>query len=224
MNNTQTLKYMYKIQEINKNSEIDDILNTIIGDLKNDIAKEKCSKPTEKKALSLLRKLQKKSDKTRPALQYVFVDGEKMFFTDAYFLVALNKKESWIDGLNIFDKEKHGTYPDVKLLLNRTKKAVESGENVSLVIEKKTVDYWKKTVKKEDGKQIVKLHACDSEENVYNCSFDVQRLDYVLTLLQAEELTITAHLNSKEATDIFQPFLAENENGIALVMPVRSYH
>ncbi len=229
MNNAQMLQKLYTMKDYeNENSfaykrYISEELDVLIEELKLEIAKEKVGKPTEKKALALMKRLQKKMAKgQRPILQYMKLIEDKMYFTDSYFAIALNKDDTWLDTMKFHDENSEGSYPDIKRIFDTTK---TYNEFVQFAVTRAEVDYWKKTVKKEgyNGCQLVDFDMLGSDGNTYKATINVKYLDYLLTLLQEDELVFRARIKTAVDKCIIAPFEAYSEKGCGICLPCRHY-
>lgn len=227
MNNAQMLQKLYAMKDYeNENSfaykrYISEELDVLIEKLKLEIAKEKVGKPTEKKALALMKRLQKKMAKSqRPILQYMKLIEDKMYFTDSYFAIALNKDDTWLDTMKFHDKNSEGSYPDIKRIFDTTK---TYNEFVQFAVTRAEVDYWKKTVKKDNGYQFVDFDMLGSDGKEYKTTINVMYLDYILTLLQEDELTFRARIKTAVDKFIIAPFEAYSEKGCGICLPCRRY-
>ena len=227
MNNAQMLQKLYTMKDYeNENSfaykrYINEELDVLIEELKLEIAKEKVGKPTEKKALALMKRLQKKMAKSqRPILQYMKLIEDKMYFTDSYFAIALNKDDTWLDTMKFHDENSDVSYPDIKRIFDTTK---TYNEFVQFKVTRAYVDFWKKTVKKEDGYQFVNFKLLGSDGKEYKTTINVKYLDYLLTLLQEDELVFRARIKTAVDKCIIAPFEAYSEKGCGICLPCRHY-
>ena len=229
MNNAQMLQKLYTMKDYeNENSfaykrYINEELNVLIEELKLEIAKEKVGKPTEKKALALMKRLQKKMAKSqRPILQYMKLIEDKMYFTDSYFAIALNKDDTWLDTMKFHDENSGDSYPDIKRIFDTTK---TYNEFVQFKVTRAEVDYWKKTVKKEgyNGCQLVDFDMLGSDGKEYKTTINVKYLDYLLTLLQENELVFRARIKTAVDKCIIAPFETYSEKGCGICLPCIRY-
>lgn len=215
MNNTELLK---KLRNIKKWNSIDD-LDNLINEIEYEITLEtSCKKPSEKKALNTLKSLQKKQAKNKEdvfkRLRYVKVFENNMYFTNSYFAVKMPVNEQWIESLEILSKDNEKKYPGVQYFFD----GIESQTDVSFSIDYKDVLVWKKTIEKKDRKQqkTIVLKDCT------NVTLNVEYLDYIFKLLQADNLTFYGpdKISHKQLVGALH---TKNENGTAIICPVLNY-
>jgi hypothetical protein len=196
-------------------SDANEELDNIICKLKVDLSMKKYSKASDRQALKLMQKLTSKKNSWIIS-NYLKIENEYMYWTDAYIAVQLKLDEAWEDSLPIYEGE---GYPAIRTFFEDK----EFIDCVKLTLSINDVMYLKKTVDKIDGHRIVKLDCYDMNGEKYNCSFDVQNLENLFTIMRADELTFKANKKVGANNDIVNAFETENEYGKAVIVTVRNY-
>lgn len=218
MTDLEMLKCTKKIKELLEsgwNSEADEELGKIIDKLKVDLSMKKYSKASDRRALKLMEKLTSKKNSWSIS-NYLKIENEYMYWTDAYIAIQLKLDEAWEDSLHIYEG---GGYPAIRTFFEHK----EFEDCVQMTISINDVMYWKKTVDKIDGHRIVKTYCWDTNDKKYNCSFDVQNLENLYTIMRADKLTFKANKKIGANNDIVNAFETENEYGKAVIATVRNY-
>jgi len=191
-------------------------MDELIRDLKKDIAIQNVEKSTDKQALRLIQRLMSKK-KGWKYQKYLHIEDDRMYWTNAYVAFELKYDDSWVECLEVYKEE---GYPNIKALF-RNNEIV--GDHVSLTLTKCDVVYWRKTIDKEDGVQIIRTVCHDTEGNEFNCAFDVKNLEDLFIILRADELTLKAKKKTCAGNNIVNSFVTENEYGKGIVVSVRSF-
>lgn len=205
MKNETMLQHLYALQD--KTAGADDI-EKWIAQLKDDIALEKCSSVTEKNMLKACRKLLKSDPYKRPVLTKTDmqeINGETyQVMTDSYRLIALRHP---LDLPKVSEDE---TFPTCSRI-------VPTGESIATkVVTYKEAYTLHKTTKKE-GVRVGKF-----EVNGETIGYNIDFLLDVFKCLGSNELTI--HFYKRQR---FTPFILtpnDNDNGFAVLCPVKRYH
>ena len=218
MTDLEMLKRAKKIKgllESGRGSDAFEEFDKLIGKLKVDLSMKKYSKASDRQALKLMQKLTSKKNSWIIS-NYLKIEDEYMYWTDAYIAVQLKLDEAWENSLPIYESE---GYPAIRTFFE------DKGfdDCVQLTLSINDVMYWKKTVDKIDGHRIVKLDCYDMNGEKYNCSFDVQNLENVFTIMRADKLTFKANKKVGANNDIVNAFETENEYGKAVIVTVRNY-
>ena len=217
MTDLEMLKCTKKIKgllESGRCSDTNEELDRLIGKLKVDLSMKKYSKASDRQALKLMQKLTSKKN-SWVISNYLKIENEWMYWTDAYIAVQLKLDEAWENSLPIYEGE---GYPAIRTFFEN-----EFDDCVQLTLSINDVMYWKKTIDKIDGHRIVKLDCYDTNGEKYNCSFDVQNLENLFTIMRADELTFKANKKIGANNDIVNSFEIENEYGKAVIVTVRNY-
>ena len=191
-----------------------DKIDELIRDLKKDIAIQNVGKSTDKQALRRIQRLMSKK-KGWKYQKYLHIEDDRMYWTDAYVAFELKYDDSWVECLEVYKEE---GYPNIKALF-RNNEII--GDNVSLTLTKRDVVYWRKTIDKEDGVQIIRTVCHDAEGNEFNCAFNVQNLENLFIILRADELTLKANKKVGKNNDIVNSFVTENEYGKGIIVTVK---
>lgn len=218
MTDLEMLKYTKKIKGLLESGRCRDAFeefDNLICKLKVDLSMKEYSKASDRQALKLMQKLTSKKN-SWVISNYLKIEDEWMYWTDAYIAVQLKLDEAWKDSLPIYEGE---GYPAIRTFF----KSKEFEDCVQLTISINDVMYWKKTVDKIDGHRIVKTDCYDTNGEKYNCSFDVQNLENLFTIMRADELTFKANKKIGANNDIVNAFETENEYGKAVIVTVRNY-
>ena len=218
MTDLEMLKQVKKIKgllESGRCSDTNEELDRLIGKLKVDISMRKYYKASDRHAIKLMEKLTSKKNSWIIS-NYLKIENEYMYWTDAYIAVQLKLDEAWEDSLPIYEGE---GYPAIKTFFEDK----EFEDCVKLTLSINQVMYWKKTIDKKDGHRIVKLDCYDANYKKYNCSFDVQNLENLFTIMRADELVFKANKKVGANNDIVNAFETENEYGKAVIVTVRNY-
>jgi hypothetical protein len=196
-------------------SDANEELDNIICKLKVDLSMKKYSKSSDRQALKLMQKLTSKKNSWIIS-NYLKIENEYMYWTDAYIAVQLKLDEAWENSLPIYEG---GGYPAIRTFFEDK----EFEDCVQMTISINDVMYWKNTVDKKNGHRIVKTDCYDANGEKYNCSFDVQNLENLFTILRADELTFKANKKVGAYNDIVNAFETENEYGKAVIVTIRNY-
>lgn len=218
MTDLEMLKRAKKIKEVvdsERYNSASEMLDELIGKLKVDVAMRKYYKASDRQALKLMEKLTSKKNSWIIS-NYLKIEDEYMYWTDAYIAVQLKLDEAWENSLPIYEGE---GYPAIRTFFEDK----EFIDCVKLTLSINDVMYWKKTVDKIDGHRIVKLDCYDMNGEKYNCSFDVQNLENLFTIMRADELTFKANKKVGANNDIVNAFETENEYGKAVIVTIRNY-
>lgn len=212
MNNTQLLKKLKSIKKWNSTEELDNLINEIEYEITLETS---CKKPSEKKALNTLKSLQKKQSKNKECLysrlKYVKIYENNMYFTNSFFAIRMPVHEQWLSTLDILTDENMDKYPNTECFFNN----IESQIDVNFTLAYKDVCIWKKMVEKKKGKQqkTIVLKDCT------NVTLNVEYLDYIFKLLQADNLTFYG-TNKVLHKQLIGALHTSNENGTAIICPV----
>ena len=218
MTDLEMLKQVKKIKgllESGRCSDTNEELDSLIGKLKVDISMRKYYKASDRHAIKLMEKLTSKKNSWIIS-NYLKLEDEYMYWTDAYIAVQLKRDQAWEDSLPIYEG---GGYPAIRTFFEHK----EFEDCVQMTISINDVMYWKKTVDKIDGHRIVKTYCWDTNDKKYNCSFDVQNLENLYTIMRADKLTFKANKKIGANNDIVNAFETENEYGKAVIVTVRNY-
>lgn len=218
MTDIEMLKCTKKIKgllESGQQSDAYEEFDRLIGKLKVDISMRKYYKASDRHAIKLMEKLTSKKNSWIIS-KYLKIENEYMYWTDAYIAVQLKLDEAWENSLPIYEGE---GYPAIRNFFENK----EFEDCVQLTISINDVMYWKKTTDKIDGHRIIKVDCYDMNGEKYNCSFDVQNLENLFTIMRADKLTFKANKKIGANNDIVNAFETENEYGKAVIVAVRNY-
>ena len=216
MNNTTLLKKLQKIEKngsINLDQDFIDLLNEIKQEVYNETKGFTSSrKRASKKALTFLKKLQKKD--TRPVLGYCDfqeIHGEKyQVFTDSYTLIALKtfyELPTVEDFKKMDSRNKEATYPSVYRIVPYVHDGEKAKNNIETLLKKLKSGMYEKE------------QEVDSiESKSYKANFDIKRLKEAVEMLGTVNLDIYLFGNTKPAM-----FLDSETGNFAIICPLRKH-
>ena len=213
MKNTTLLKKLQKIEKngsINLGPDFIDLLNEVKQEVYNDTKGLTISqKRASKKALTFLKKLQKKN--TRPVLGYCDfqeIHGEKyQVFTDSYTLIALKtfyELPTIEDFKKLDSKNKDTTYPSVYRIVPEIYYGEKTENNIETLLKKLKSGMYEK------GQEVDSI-----ESKSYKANFDIKRLKEAVEMLGAVDLDIYLFGNTKPSM-----FLDPETGNFAIICPL----
>lgn len=214
MNNTTLLKKLQKIEKngsINLDPDFIDLLNEVKQEVYNETnCFTSSQKQASKKALTFLKKLQKKD--ARPVLGYCDfqeIHGEKyQVFTDSYTLIALKtfyELPTVEDFKKLDSRNKEATYPSVYRIVPYVHDGEKAKNNIETLLKKLKSGMYEK------GQEVDSI-----ESKSYKANFDIKRLKEAVEMLGTVDLDIYLFGNTKPSM-----FLDSETGNFAIVCSIR---
>lgn len=193
-----------------------DVLEKTINELKIDAYNENMGlknrkQDPQKKALKFLNDNKKHFSGCRNCLAYAYqtiINGDDVqVFTDSYIAFILKTFYNlplWND-----EKEKNGSYPDIKRVLPDK----NYGEIVHFSFKELAAKLKSKQVEEKDGIKIIEL-----KSESYTCNFDADDLKKISDILGTYNLTMYLYGTLKAAL-----IVDEKNDNQAIIVPIRKY-
>ena len=203
------LNTLLKFKQSQDNAIIDNLINELKIDVKNNAKDFSSNKiKAEKEALKMLTKIKKKD--RRPALSYAHVVDGIQYFTDSYIAFALKNHFE----LPLIENSDTGLrYPDIARLFP----AVENGQkvdNAKEALEAILKDLKAKNLELLDDKiYLASLHSKD-----YTTWLDANYLKTICTILETTDLDVYLYGELKVAL-----FINNKTCNMAVACPIRKY-